>query len=282
MLSQKILQGKDLPSNELRAFINGPQLGFEHLDWLPSQSRLSEESTFCLMDDDEIQAVLSVAPENRNFAWLRFFFTHWDGNHTTNFDYLFEHAKTWLANKQIPQLFSLTTSEWIERLLIKHGFQLDNKIVSLSSQELTVKAQTLPENLHIRPMRLNDISELESLDELCFRPPWQLNQSSLEKSYSKGAHSSLVSQSGRLVGYQISDNVFDHLHLARIAVHPDFQGKGIARQLMADMIDNFKASAIQTYTVNTQADNLASLRLYHSFGFKEEGRPTPVYLFQID
>lgn len=281
-MSQKILQGKDFPSNQLQAFINGPQLGFEHLDWLPSQSRLSEASTFCLIDDDKIQAVLSVAPENRNFAWLRFFFTQRDGNHNANFEQLFEHAKAWLKDKQIPKLYALSTSEWIERLLIKHGFQLDNQIVSLSSQELTVKARTLPENLQIRPMRLNDIPELEGLDELCFRPPWQLNQSSLEKSYIKGANSSVVSHGGRLIGYQISDNIFDHLHLARIAVHPDFQGKGIARQLMAEMINYFGDYAIQTYSVNTQADNLASLRLYHSFGFKEEGRPTPVYLFEID
>ena len=281
-MSQKILQGKDFPSNQLKAFIYGPQLAFEHLDWLPSQSRLSEESTFCLLDADEIQAVLSVAPENRNFAWLRFFFAHRDGNHNANFEQLIDHAKIWLKDNQISKLYSLATSEWIERLLIKHGFQLNNQIVSLSSQELTVKARTLPENLQIRPMRLDDIPELESLDELCFRPPWQLNQSSLEKSYSKGANSSVVSQAGKLVGYQITDNVFDHLHLARIAVHPDMQGRGIARQLMAEMISFFKDYAIQTYSVNTQADNLASLRLYHSFGFKEEGRPTPVYLFEIN
>ena len=281
-MSQKILQGKDLPSSQLQAFINGPQLAFEHLDWLPSQSRLNEESTFCLIDADEIQALLSVAPENRNFAWLRFFFAHRDGNHNANFEQLFDHAKNWLKNQQISKLYSLATSEWIERLLIKNGFQLNNQIVSLSSQELTVKAQTLPENLQIRPMRLDDIPELESLDELCFRPPWQLNQSSLEKSYSKGANSSVVSQAGKLVGYQITDNVFDHLHLARIAVHPDMQGRGIARQLMAEMISFFKDYAIQTYSVNTQADNLASLRLYHSFGFKEEGRPTPVYLFELN
>ena len=167
-------------------------------------------------------------------------------------------------------------------MLIKHGFQLYNQIVSLNSQELTPNAQILPENLQLRPMRLDDIPELESLDELCFRPPWQLNQSSLEKSYQSGAHSSVVSQSDRLVGYQITDNIFDHLHLARIAVHPDLQGKGIARQLMADMINFFKDYDIQTYSVNTQADNLASLRLYHSFGFNEEGRPTPVYLFELN
>lgn len=281
-MSQKILQGKDFPSDQLRAFINGPQLAFEHLDWHSSQSRLNEESTFCLINDDEIQALLSVAPENRNFAWLRFFFTQRDGMHNANFEKLFEHAKAWLTNKQIPQLYALATSEWIESKLIKHGFQLNNHIVSLSSQELTVKALALPENLELRPMRLDDMNELANLDELCFRPPWQLNQSSLEKSYSKGANASVVSQGGKLVGYQITDNLFDHLHLARIAVQPDLQGRGIARQLMVAMIDYFKDFAIQTYSVNTQADNLASLRLYHSFGFKEEGRPTPVYLFKLD
>ena len=281
-MSQKILQGKDLPSTQLRAFINGPQLAFEHLDWHSSQSRLNEESTFCLMDDDEIQALLSVAPENRNFAWLRFFFTQRDGKHNANFEQLFEHAKNWLKNKQTPKLYALATSEWFENLLIKHGFELNNQIVSLNSQELTVKALALPENLQLRPMRLDDINELANLDELCFRPPWQLNQSSLEKSYSGGAHSSLVSQGTRLVGYQITDNIFDHLHLARIAVHPDLQGKGIARHLMAEMIDYFKDYNIQSFSVNTQADNLASLRLYHSFGFKEEGRPTPVYLFDLN
>ena len=106
-MSQKILQGNDCPSNQLRAFINGPQLAFEHLDWHSSQSRLSEASTFCLIDDDDIQALLSVAPENHNFAWLRFFFAQRDGNHNPNFEQLFEHAKVWLKNNQIPQLYAL-------------------------------------------------------------------------------------------------------------------------------------------------------------------------------
>lgn len=281
-MSQKILQGKDFPANQLRAFINGPQLAFEHLDWLPSQSRLSEESTFCLMDDDEIQAVLSVAPENRNFAWVRFFISQRDGNHNANFDQLLDHAKIWLKTKQIPQLFSLATSDWFERLLKRSVFRPTNQIISLNCQKIQDTVVHPPKDVQIRPMRLADIPELESLDELCFRPPWQLNQSSLEKSYIKGSNSSVASQAGRLVGYQITDNVFDHLHLARIAVHPDLQNQGVAHQLITEMINFFKDYNIQTYSVNTQADNFASLRLYHSFGFKEEGRPTPVYLFEIN
>ncbi len=281
-MSQKILQGKDFPANQLRAFINGPQLAFEHLDWLPSQSRLSEESTFCLMDDDEIQAVLSVAPENRNFAWVRFFFSQRDGNHNANFDQLLDHAKIWLKTKQIPQLFSLATSDWFERLLKRSVFRPTNQIISLNCQKIQDTVVHPPKDVQIRPMRLADIPELESLDELCFRPPWQLNQSSLEKSYIKGTNSCVASQAGRLVGYQITDNVFDHLHLARIAVHPDLQNQGVAHQLITEMINFFKDYNIQTYSVNTQADNFASLRLYHSFGFKEEGRPTPVYLFEIN
>lgn len=281
-MSQKILQGIDFPANQLRTFINGPQLAFEHLDWLPSQSRLSEESTFCLMDDDEIQAVLSVAPENRNFAWVRFFFSQRDGNHNANFDQLLDHAKIWLKTKQIPQLFSLATSDWFERLLKRSVFRPINQIISLNCQKIQDTVVHPPKDVQIRPMRLADIPELESLDELCFRPPWQLNQSSLEKSYIKGSNSSVASQAGRLVGYQITDNVFDHLHLARIAVHLDLQNQGIAHQLITEMINFFKDYNIQTYSVNTQADNFASLRLYHSFGFKEEGRPTPVYLFEIN
>lgn len=281
-MSQKILQGINFPANQLRAFINGPQLAFEHLDWLPSQSRLSEESTFCLMDDDEIQAVLSVAPENRNFAWVRFFFSQRDGNHNANFDQLLDHAKIWLKTKQIPQLFSLATSDWFERLLKRSVFRPINQIISLNCQKIQDTVVHPPKDVQIRPMRLADIPELESLDELCFRPPWQLNQSSLEKSYIKGSNSSVASQAGRLVGYQITDNVFDHLHLARIAVHLDLQNQGIAHQLITEMINFFKDYNIQTYSVNTQADNFASLRLYHSFGFKEEGRPTPVYLFEIN
>lgn len=281
-MSQKILQGINFPANQLRAFINGPQLAFEHLDWLPSQSRLSEESTFCLMDDDEIQAVLSVAPENRNFAWVRFFFSQRDGNHNANFDQLLDHAKIWLKTKQIPQLFSLATSDWFERLLKRSVFRPINQIISLNCQKIQDTVVHPPKDVQIRPMRLADIPELESLDELCFRPPWQLNQSSLEKSYIKGTNSSVASQAGRLVGYQITDNIFDHLHLARIAVHLDLQNQGIAHQLITEMINFFKDYNIQTYSVNTQADNFASLRLYHSFGFKEEGRPTPVYLFEIN
>ncbi len=280
-MNLKIESGAIGDQAELLGFINGTHLAYEHLDWFTSKSRLAEQSTFCLHSPDQLEAILSVAPEMQDFAWLRFFYTRRDGKHSTNFDLLFQFASGWLKDQGVTRLFSLSTSDWFENLLIASGFQVQNRLISLvTSQILRTTQEPLPE-LPIRPMRLGDLPEIEELDRLCFSAPWQLNQTSLEKCYHSGEYVSLASVEGKPIAYQITTRFLDHLHLARLAVHPDLRRRGIAKMLLNDLAQHFENGEIESISVNTQIDNLSSLGLYASLGFKQEGNLLPVFCYDL-
>jgi ribosomal protein S18 acetylase RimI-like enzyme len=66
-------------------------------------------------------------------------------------------------------------------------------------------------------------------------------------------------------------------HLARLAVHPEFQRMGIAYSLVYDLLRQFDQQGFWRVTVNTQSDNQPSLSLYKQFGFKRTGEEIPVY-----
>ena len=266
---------------ELLKFANSPVLAYEHLDWFPTKSRLSEQSTFCLYSSEKLEAILSVAPETQDFAWVRFFFTRRDGRHSTNFNLLLEHALIWLKNQGVPHLFSLATSEWFENLLITKGFNVQDRVISLITSQISGSLPSTSSDFLIRPMRLSDLPEIEELDRLCFSPPWQLNDLSLEKCYNSCEYSSLAILAGKPLAFQMTTRFLDNLHLARLAVDPKMRGRGIAKALLVDLSAHFEDGNIDLISVNTQVDNHPSLGLYKSLGFKQEGSLIPVYCFDL-
>ena len=68
-------------------------------------------------------------------------------------------------------------------------------------------------------------------------------------------------------------------HLARLAVRPDAQRKGIGTALVRDMLWQFERRGAERVTVNTQEDNQASLTLYQKAGFELTGESYPVFQY---
>jgi ribosomal protein S18 acetylase RimI-like enzyme len=69
--------------------------------------------------------------------------------------------------------------------------------------------------------------------------------------------------------------------LARLAVHPGMQGRGIGRALLSDLFAYLTRTGTTRLSVNTQSDNRVSLNLYKSMGFIRTGEEYPVYTFEI-
>jgi ribosomal protein S18 acetylase RimI-like enzyme len=80
-----------------------------------------------------------------------------------------------------------------------------------------------------------------------------------------------------IIGYQISTTSAMGGHLARLAVLPAYQGRRIGYALLNDLLRQFVYRGIFRVTVNTQSDNLASLKLYEKAGFERTGERYPVY-----
>ena len=85
-----------------------------------------------------------------------------------------------------------------------------------------------------------------------------------------------------MIGYQLSTGTPIGAHLARLAVRPELQGRGLGAALVSDLIERIQNNGGTRVTVNTQADNMSSLALYHKLGFRRTGEQYPVYTFQVE
>jgi len=133
------------------------------------------------------------------------------------------------------------------------------------------------EQVQIRRMQLNDLSKVIEIDHLAFPPLWQNTFEEFQKACCLSGIMTVASINGKLVGYQISTISAIGGHLARLAVLPEYQRKGIAFNLVYDVLEKFKEQKCSKVTVNTQSDNKPSLALYQKFGFKQTTEKIPVY-----
>ena len=71
-----------------------------------------------------------------------------------------------------------------------------------------------------------------------------------------------------LRAYAIYQVIFNESHLLNLAVHPQFQGKGVGRDLLrALMADSFKKGALSIF-LEVRPSNEAGRKLYESHGFR--------------
>lgn len=69
---------------------------------------------------------------------------------------------------------------------------------------------------------------------------------------------------GFSIGYTFSPNWF---HISRFAIHPEAQGKGLARRLLAAQLRVMENAHPHLVTIDTKKVNQAALKLYESFKF---------------
>ena len=272
-----IVHSSKVNPDEVRRLANPPHLSFEHLDWISPRERLFSEATFAFQQDGILNALLCVSPENERFAWMRFFYSLRDGQHEHYFHGLINHSLSWLSRQNVQKIYCLASSSWLETLLKNEGFAPGSQIINLSRD-----AEQLPElktsgHWFIREMTHADLDKVYELDQDGFAEPWQLSRESLAKCYFSSARSSLVIQSGKIVAYQVSTRLFDQVHIARLAVLPDYRRMGLGSALISDVFNYFKDTGEITYSVNTQAENFNSHHLYQKNGFKIDEQKIPVY-----
>jgi ribosomal protein S18 acetylase RimI-like enzyme len=64
-------------------------------------------------------------------------------------------------------------------------------------------------------------------------------------------------------------------------VRKEAQGKGVGSALLGDLFRRLRWQGMDYISVNTQADNYASLQLYQKFGFTRTGEQYPVYTYEV-
>ncbi|MFL6128500.1 MAG: GNAT family N-acetyltransferase [Mycobacteriales bacterium] len=87
----------------------------------------------------------------------------------------------------------------------------------------------------------------------------------------------LVSAGGRLAGvgrwsWYASPAVAVNADIRQVMVHPEARGQGLARALVAALVDDAREHRVETLTLDVRGNNHAAMALYETFGFQVVGR----------
>jgi ribosomal-protein-alanine N-acetyltransferase len=249
-----------------------------HLDWRPPLDWIGHEPYLIAEREGRLLAALACPPDPPNVAWIRLFAVSSAMSAGKAWEELWNIAHAQLsATEKSPKIAAIPLQSWFRKVLEANDFVRTHKVIVLAWNHGEVPPERDSSSITIRPMNFDDLSAVEEIDSAAFGSVWQNSQSCLEIAFRQAAIATVADGPQGLVGYQISTATSMGGHLARLAVHPGSQGRGIGYNLVRDMLSQFKRRGALSVTVNTQQDNLASLTIYERAGFRRTGEEYPVY-----
>ena len=146
-------------------------------------------------------------------------------------------------------------------------------------QEGEIPANNFSNQTEIRRMIKKDIQEVSEIDQLCFTKIWQLSLEAFQHAFDQSEYATVFEMDQEIFGFQFSTRLNKNAHLARIAVHPQFQHRGIGEKLTRNMLHYFLAQGINNISVNTQESNVCSINMYEKLKFKKTGSTFPIFIY---
>lgn len=248
-----------------------------HLDWRNPLDWISHQPYLVLVSGNDILAALACPPDPPDISWIRLFAAGSSIPIDEAWKTLWITAREKLSSCKVNKVAVIPLHEWFRQLVIHSRFSPSTQVITLSWSRQALPPSTEIKEITIRAMTPDDINHVASLDTLAFNPIWRNSQSSLEMAFHQAAIATIVECNGLLVGYQISTANQIGGHLARIAIHPKFQGTGIGYALLRDLLLRFERKGASQVTVNTQEENSISLGLYEKAGFTFTGEKYQVF-----
>lgn len=253
-----------------------------HLDWHGVEAWLSSQSMPILLawHERRLHGVLGVSEPLNGTSWLRLLAVRDNVPVTPTFKALWDIMHDVLRPLGVRSLWTLIASEWLQHYISLIGAHHAETIVTLRRTSKSLPPLRNPA-VHIRPAEDDDLAEMVRIDHAAFNPPWQLAQADLWQAYRVAANATVALLDGQIVGYQLTTRHRDSGHLARLAVEPLMHGGGVGGALLHHLLRTFSERDIHLMTVNTQASNLRSQRLYTYYHFLRNGYDMPVWQAEL-
>ena len=176
-----------------------------------------------------------------------------------------------LRSQEIMNLVYIGNDRWLTVPLRRDWeFSIQDTVVTYTKKDWSIPTRG-NQQVHVRPAYPDDFPSLVALDEVAFDPLWRNASQTFAHALENLPYFVVAELAGETVGYLFSNRQGDTGHLNRVAVHPDYQGRGIGTRLLAEAIAFFCTEKVKVVTLNTQKDNAVSQRLYHRFGFRPMG-----------
>jgi [ribosomal protein S18]-alanine N-acetyltransferase len=251
----------------------------QHLDWQSINDQLDQENILCLENNERLSALLSLSSCYHQTSWVKLFAVRNDRDAALCWEQLFIPSIERLRiNTAFIDVYTIVTWDWYFRLIkTRPDFAFFLHIVTLECDPLeSMVIGNTP--VHVtRPFHTNDIEIIYAIDQAAFHPPWQLDFQNLTAACEQSTFARIIEIDDQVVGYILASSNDGSCHLSRIAIKPQFAGTGLGSLLLSELIEYCRSEGIQRITVNTQENNVASLKLYRKFGFITMDEKIPVF-----
>ncbi len=252
-----------------------------HLDWRSPLDWIGASPFLVAEYQGEPVAALACPPDPPEVYWIRLFAVGERVPVKEVWHMLWAGALGELPAGSQTIACAIVLQDWLKDLLVESSFSSRQEIVMLERDQKPVPPAASVSGYSLRSMLPSDLPAVAHLDAEAFEPVWQNSLEALKRAFPQAVLASVAEDAQGVIGYQLSTRNPFGAHLARLAVRPGNQRRGIGRALVEDLIRQLAGRGIQRLTVNTQSDNHTSLSLYARTGFVETGERYPVYECRI-
>ena len=123
-----------------------------------------------------------------------------------------------------------------------------------------------------------DLVQVYTIGKQCFTTPWQLRSFEYEIE-NRDAILQVAVLDSDIIGYICLRSILDVTHVLDIAVTPEFRQTGIGSILLGNALQELRRTRpdIHLITLEARESNIAAMKLYEKFGFREIGRRRGYY-----
>jgi ribosomal-protein-alanine N-acetyltransferase len=120
------------------------------------------------------------------------------------------------------------------------------------------------------------LPQVLELDRICFGGLWTLEgyQREIE---SPNSELIAIVLDQTLIGYGCFWAIVDEAHITILAVHPDYQRRGLGKLLLLALLDRAHQRQMKHTTLEVRLSNQAAIALYENFQFKVAGQRKHYY-----
>jgi ribosomal-protein-alanine N-acetyltransferase len=260
-----------------------------HVDWYTLDRWLQEPTLIPAMQEQGgvvksfVAAALqpSAFPDEAKTAWLRLIMPPTSDYRPRAMDDLWSVLRSQLQRNSITQISLLEIDDWVAQYAKHWGFSQTNSVITLRRMDRSPLPRINNQDVLIRDWTRADLSAVCQVDWAAFAPIWRYDSDALLAASQQSSACTVMEVTGKIAGYQMSTQYSESGHLARLAIAPALQGKGLGALLLHDVIKKFGERNIGLITVNTQQDNVRSQRLYIGNGFKVTGHAVPIWTLNL-
>ena len=126
-----------------------------------------------------------------------------------------------------------------------------------------------------RGMTRGDIPEIRGIEERAYRYPW--SRAVFADCLRAGYHCRVLQLSTGIGAYGILSAAAGEAHILNLCVRPEWAGRGLARRLLAHLLETAGAQGADTVFLEVRPSNRRAIELYEKNGFVEIGRRPDYY-----